>query len=313
MDSTDSNVDLELIAALIDGRLADEDRARAMKLLADSDEALEIFAQAMRERQDAQEPNVVPIAASRRWRNWKVLVPVVAAAGLAIAIVPRVTSRRAQSVFANEYAAELNRDPRFAQELREGWERHPWSITRGADSFRAAGGERRVGSRLESSLSFRLGVQSLDLQVALSRGDTARAGLLTDDIVEALKAMKYADAVATSYTDFRSQLAAKPLAQSIARAADLERDMRDIVMSTAFAFGEWVGAADLATQTRNASFFASERGTRFIRSARAAGNLAPEDAQTVRSIDSLLQQGPIDRALGGVHELLQTTIRNRGG
>ena len=61
MDSIDSSQDLELIAAFIDGRLSAEERARAMKLLADSDEALELFASALRHQADAPDVKVVPI------------------------------------------------------------------------------------------------------------------------------------------------------------------------------------------------------------------------------------------------------------
>ena len=68
MDSIDASVDLELLAAFIDGRLSGEERARAVKMLADSDEALEVFASALRE-QRAPSPavvKVVPITTARR-------------------------------------------------------------------------------------------------------------------------------------------------------------------------------------------------------------------------------------------------------
>ena len=50
MDPIDTNLDLELLAALADGRLSGEERARAVRMLADSDEALELFAKRLREQ-----------------------------------------------------------------------------------------------------------------------------------------------------------------------------------------------------------------------------------------------------------------------
>ena len=95
MDSIDSSQNLELIAAFIDGRLSAEERARAMKLLADSDEALELFASALRHQADTPDVKVIPIATARRWRQWRVIAPVAAAAVLAIVVVPTLVRRRA--------------------------------------------------------------------------------------------------------------------------------------------------------------------------------------------------------------------------
>jgi len=60
MDPIDTNLDLELLAALADGRLSGEERARAVRMLADSDEALELFANTVREQQ-VSEVTVIPI------------------------------------------------------------------------------------------------------------------------------------------------------------------------------------------------------------------------------------------------------------
>lgn len=313
MDSIDSNVDLELIAALIDGRLAGEDRARAMKLLANSDEALEIFAQAMREQHEVPESKVVPISASRHWRRWKVWVPVAAAAGLTIALVPRMTDRGTKAVLANEYAMELSRDPRFTSGLPEGWEQRGWRVTRGVGSFGEGGAVAQVGSRRDSSIAFRLGVRSVDLQVALSRGDSAVAMQLTDEILDALGAVSYAQPVAEAYANFKSQLGTNRLAQSIVLAADAEREMRKIVPSAPFEFGQWVGAAELAARTHDGSFFESSRGTRFIRSAEPADSVALDETQALQRIDARIQHGLTDRAFDEVDEDLRTIIRHRGG
>ena len=46
------NIDLELIAAFIDGKLAGAERERVVKLLGESEHAFEIYADAVRTRDD---------------------------------------------------------------------------------------------------------------------------------------------------------------------------------------------------------------------------------------------------------------------
>lgn len=315
MDSIDASVDLELLAAFIDGRLSGEERARAVKMLADSDEALELFASALRE-QRAPSPavvKVVPITTARRWRQWKVMVPVAAAAVLAIVMVPRLMGPGGQPGLANEYAMELARDPRFAGGLRAGWEERGWSVTRGGGLTREAPGTPRAGSATESKLAFRLGVESVDLRIALGRGDTALAGRLTSEVLETLNAVGFSDLVRARYTELKSGLAADALPRSIERASDAEREMRDLLGSASFAFGQWVRAAELAAQTHAASFFESSYGTRFIRSTLPADSLAAEDTEALRSIDARMKAGSDDSTLDDVHAILQTVIRRRGG
>src|SRR5437764_14030274 len=112
MDSTDSYADLELIAALIDGRLSDADRARAMTLLAESDEALDVWASAQRQTQTQTQVSgatVLPISSSPRWRPWQVVVPIAAAAVLAVVLVPRIGLKGPGNALGDDYAKELVR------------------------------------------------------------------------------------------------------------------------------------------------------------------------------------------------------------
>lgn len=313
MDSIDASVDLELLAAFIDGRLSGEERARAVKMLADSDEALELFASALRE-QRATSPavvKVVPITTARRWRQWKVMVPVAAAAVLAIVTVPKLIGPEGKPALANEYAMELARDPRFAGGLRAGWEEGGWNVTRGAGLSREASGTARAGSATESKLAFRLGVRSVDLQIALRTGDTVLAARFTSEVLETLNAVGFSDLVRARYTELKSGLAADALPRSIERASDAEREMGDLLGSASFAFGQWVRAAELAARMHAASFFESSRGTRFIRSTLPADSLAAEDTEALRSIDARMKAGRDDRALDDVRAILQTIIRRR--
>jgi hypothetical protein len=322
MASHDSIVDLELIAAFIDGRLAGEDRARAVKLLADSDEALELFAHAVQHQVPAEEMTVVPVAPAHRevqtprqwrrhwehWGHWKVIGPVAAAAAAVLAILPTLVSRGPQAVLATEYALELARDPHFTTGLTEGWEQRGWAVTRGVGSGRETGSPRQAGSALESKLAFRLGVRMVDLQVALQRGDTALAARLTSEVIESLNAVAMAEPVAASYATLRSRLATEPRGEAIAQASDAERQLGELLGSSAFAFGQWVGAAELAARMRDAAFFESPHGVAYIQSTEG---LVSDDSAALRAIEARLKQGSPEGALEDVRAILQGVIRRR--
>lgn len=310
MDSVDSNIDLELIAAFVDGRLSGEERARAVKLLAESNDALEVFANTLRVQRDAAKSTVIPITSARRWRRWTVAVPVAAAAVIAVVLVPRLASRPEPSP-ALEYATAIARTAGSGGELSPGWEQRGWSVTRGGSPSETARGE-RGRSAAESKSTFRLGVRSVDLQVALGRGDTALASRLTNEMVDDLKTISFSETAVVDYIELRSRLTTSPIARSIDQASSAERRLRSVIDSSTFAFGQWAGAAELAARAHNASFFESSLGANVLRSAIAPGGVAEEDAEALRSIDARLKQRPSDRVLDEVHEALQVIIRRRG-
>jgi hypothetical protein len=310
MNSVNKNEDLELLAALIDGRLAGEERARALKLLAESDEAMELFASAMRD-QPKPEPRVVPISAAPRWRQWKVAIPVAAAAVLAV-VMPRLVTLGGGADFATQFAMDLTRVPSASDAQRialsPGWEQRGWSRVRGVPPGRA-GVVRYV---VASKPAFRLGVRTVDVQVALRRGDTANAGRLTDEIVDNLTQIDLSQPMQERYSTLRRQLASVPLLRAIDSASSLGSDLRDFLRSDSFVFGQWVGAADLAAQTHDVSFFASKNGLRYIQSKVPADSLAAGDTAALRFIDARVRQASDDRAMDEVRQRLQEVIRRRG-
>jgi hypothetical protein len=307
MHSTDPNADLELLAALIDGRLSGEERARAVKLLAESDESLEVFANVVRD-QRAEGAKVIPMRPSRRWNQWKIYVPVAAAAAVAIIMIPRLVNRLGTESLAARYAMELTDAPHFSDALREGWTERGWSVTRGV-------GREAPGTPLavEPKYVFRLGVRSVDLQVSLRRGDTALAARLTNEMIATLSNVQMAEDVSLGYDELKTRISTDGIDRSIERASSLEEDLRERVGNPSlFAFGQWTSAAELAARTRDTSFFESERGIRYIQSAMPAGTLTKDDADALRSIDSLVTQGLDDRSFDDVQAKLQAVIRNRG-
>jgi hypothetical protein len=174
-------------------------------------------------------------------------------------------------------------------------------------------------------------VRSVDLQVALRRGDTALAASLTSEILETLGGVVFSDPVAASYTELKSRLSTDPVARSIERASGAEGALSKILGSPSFAFGRWVAAADLAAQAHYRTFFESSHGTRFIESMVVASrhgdhvvvidkstgrvindSVAREDSVALRWIYTRTTQGLDDHALDSVHTILQTVIKRRG-
>src|SRR4051812_12628012 len=89
--------DPDLVAAFIDGRLSGAERERVVRLLAESEEAFEIYADAVRARDDLRADAIIPLPARpsvpvRRPRWLTAGAPLAAAAALLIAVLPRVLS-----------------------------------------------------------------------------------------------------------------------------------------------------------------------------------------------------------------------------
>jgi hypothetical protein len=317
MDSID-NDDLELLAALIDGKLSGAERARAIKLLADSDEALEAFASAARDEQlasPARPPAIPPIRpVIPIWRRWKVAVPVAAAAAITLAVLPRLVGGWSDAAFATEFASDLASQPRGSggtrvAYLKTGWESR-WPENRG--SVRGAREASRIGSRADSLSEFRLAVQTLDLMVALRHGDTAAARSVVDDITQTLAGVDFSEQVAAAYAGLRSALGTAPTAELLDRASSAEGRLRSLIHSSSFERDQWIGAVDLAAQANDTSFFQSKRGIQLIRSAMKAGGFDRDEMDALQQVDSLLSQGTGDSTLNTVHTHLQKIIQRRG-
>jgi hypothetical protein len=177
---------------------------------------------------------------------------------------------------------------------------------------RGAPGQPAVGRRAENKVAFQLGVRTVDLQIALERGDTGLAGRLTDSIHDMLTNVTFGEPIAANYDELRHRLGSEPLKQSIASASAVEKDLNDVLHSPSFLFAQWVGTASLAADMRDTSFFRDKLGMPFIRSAASHGTLAPEDTLAVQQIDARLSRGMDEHAMAELHAFLQQLIQTRG-
>jgi len=308
MQSSENDIDLELIAALIDGRLAGAERQRAIELVSSSEAALEIYTDALRVQADLAPEKVVALVPRRQagTRRWLAIAPLAAAAVLLIAIVPTVKARRDQALFAStamSIAQPVMGRAQVPGALATGWEERNWSVTRGA------------ASRLvESTVAFRLGVRAVDLQVALVRADTVPAVRVTDEIVESLKMEPLSESVMADYSALRTRITSTaPREQVVASASRSEEAMDAFLGSRWFDFGKWFAAGELAARTHSSEFFASNRTTRFLDWAIERGELAPSDVASLRQIRSLAAQGVSDGEYDTIRQLFLTLIQRHGG
>jgi len=309
----DYKIDLELVAALIDHRLSVEEQADVVRLLARSDEALELFANAVRVRPDIDRRTTVWISTARRWRGWTVAVPLAAASVLAV-VVPPIVKRSDQPLLSRQYAVALTQNATSsAQPAADEWDEPQWSLTRGAGALpdTVLIVIRSKPSELKNAC--RLGVRSLDLQVALERSDTALARGLTSEIIDDLNTIGLSEPVILQYKELQSRFALDAPARSIERASSIEAHLRGLVDSSTFAFGQWIAAAELAARTHNASFFASDLGSNMLRSPITPGSIAAEHAEVLRSIAVRLQQPSRNQVLDDVHRDVDAIIQRCGG
>lgn len=300
--------DLELISAFIDGRLSGEERQRALRLLQESEAAFEVYSDALRARADLANGQVVSIAEKRDRRRglpWQTIGSLAAAAVVLIAVVPLVQVRRDRAVMETpsiELVRPLARAPGGARTLVGAWDQRDWSVTRG--------GSARL---TDSTVEFRLGVRTADLQAALGQGDTLRADRLVGEILESLNDVESSDFARVDYSAFRASLArGDSTDELVAGAARAERTLSELFDSVWFDFGRWVGAGELAAGARSQAFFADARTERFLRLA-ARGELLERDGDLLREIAVLAKQGVTDREFETIRQHFRTLIKRRGG
>jgi hypothetical protein len=302
-------VDLELIAALIDGRLSGEERERAVRLLSESEPAFEVYSDALRARAELPvNAAVVPIGSAhdrRRGLLWRAVGSVAAAAVILIAVVPLVRQRLNTSAL-DATSAELVRPlvmPALgARQLVGEWDSRDWTATRGATE-----------SMVDSTTAFRLGVRVVDLQLALSHQDTLRSRRLVAEIVESLSGVELSESVVVEYSAVRASLEQSGQGEPLGVASRAEAALDDLLGSFWFDFGRWVGAGELAAAARSEEFFTNRRTARFLQSAARRAELSSADAGVLREIADTVEHGVTDQEFETIRQHFKTLIRRRGG
>lgn len=312
MSRPEPAIDLDLIAAFIDGRLGPADRERAMTLLASSDAAFEVFVDATRVRAENGD-GVIPIGRSRRWlrggagrrTTWFVLAPAAAAAVLLFVVLPRMGARsgRDTSVSATSLVGALGGTDLRAAASTVGEGERGWSVTRGASS-----------SLADSASAFRLGVRALDLRVAVMADDRSAADRLTGEMLDRIAGIELSQFVAARYTNLRREIAGSQREQLLAQVSQAEDALGKLLAGRPddafwFNFGKWSAAAELAAGARSPAFFQSDLSARVVSGALARGGGTRADTSELRRASDLARPNATDHDFQMERDALHSLIK----
>ncbi|HEY6828565.1 MAG TPA: hypothetical protein VI259_17020 [Gemmatimonadaceae bacterium] len=310
MSRPEPAIDLDLIAAFIDGRLGPADRERAMTLLASSDAAFEVFVDASRARAEVGD-GVIPIERGRRWmpggrRTWWVLAPAAAAAVLLLVVVPKtgIRSGRDTSVSATSLVAALgNADVHAAAGPGVEGQGRDWSVTRGAST-----------SLADSANAFRLGVRAIDLQVAVMANDRPSAERLAGEMLDRIAGIELSQFVAARYANLRRGIAGTQREQLLAEASQAEEALGKLLAGRPddafwFNFGKWSAAAELAAGAHSPAFFQSELSARVVGDALARGGGVRADTSELRRASDLARPNATDHDFQMERDALRSLIK----
>lgn len=316
------HLEMELIAAFIDGRLSGAERERVVKLLGESEAAFEIYAGALGARADLEsDRSVISIARGRdpRPRRWWIAVPLAAAAALVVAVLPTLRGKGESTILAQPTQSILQ--PLLAQSavrplvgnpappqtvlaaLEPGWEDHAWPVMRGGGAV-----------LIDSTAALRLGVRVTDLRIALGLGDREVSVRIAGEIRELLGSVKVSDASRAEYDGIRTQISAGDSIERIVGAASRAEDALGVFLDSPwFGLGKWFSAGEVAARAHSAGFFKSDETMRFLDSAVQDGRLGPEDVQALRDVAGLARRGVRDDEFETVRQKFAELIRRHGG
>ena len=303
--------DPDLVAAFIDGRLSGAERDRVVRLLAESEAAFEIYADALRAQAELNVDPPIPLPAPRPVRSRRPLwvtagVPLAAAAALLIAVLPAVQSRRDNATFtmsAERIAQPLTGQPQLASALRSALDETRWSVTRGGSS-----------TLVDSIAALRLGVRATELQVALVVEDRERAARAAAAMVELFDSVNLSDASSAEYRELRNRITnGDSIGSIIGAAATADDNLRGFLNSRWYGLGKWLAAGELAARTHSADFFKSSETTRFLGAAIRSGGFAPDEVEALRQVEGAVKRGMPENEFETVRARFAELIQRHAG
>lgn len=313
--SGEARLDLESLAAYLDGSLAPEERARVERLLATSEEARDVLAEAIRletestgddakEKEEDGIPEFVPSPASagaRASRRPRWLVPTLAAAAvIGLVMVPML--RRAPSSGSDGLVGAGRLLQGAPDLLTPGWDRHGWTVTRSA------------GVEIpEEEAAFRVGVRWTDALVAWQGGSGAEASAHFAQIAALLDNVPLGEPASRSVAELRSRAAG---GSAPADASTLITDSRTRL--GALLPSPWL---DLGTRVEALRLAARGGSVSYLRSADAKDAFADADLSSVPAgvgadlgqVREILRGDLTPDQLGRAAEILDRVVAQLGG
>jgi hypothetical protein len=291
-DLKDKSMDLETIAAYIEGRLPAGRNAEVAAYLARSPDAFQVFADAVALRAEltrlspASENATAPARrGERRPRRWLYAGAASAAAVAALFLVTRsLESGAGPPLFLTAEELRVAGAGSLDRALGEDWAVPPWSSVRGS-----------VDAQASRANAFRAGALASHLLLAADADDGQAVRATAGDLT-ALRSTAAGPALAR-ITEIAST--ADPTAQALAPAVN---SLRDVHEEHWFDLGAWVEQARLAVIAEDTGFFDSD-AVRAIRSLRRelAGDAAA--ATVIDRIDALLGRIEADAAVSDIASL----------
>lgn len=265
--------DAERLAALLDRRLNERERAEVLEQLASSDEDISIFADAVAVARELEEAEggavVVPLRRTPRTARWGGRWTALAALLAALALSPWIWSRvRGGDAGAPARAVALLE--RGGAGLPAGWDDRPWSSTRGAGDPLAP-----------PARAARLGALMVDLEVAVEERDPA-AQRLAAAIAAMLEEVPGAGQAVFIFHQVEKRAGEAPEALEPLLAQGWEAAER-LPESGVLALGAWAEAGRIAALRRQTGFFRNpESAAALDRAAALPGLSAPARAAVER-------------------------------
>jgi hypothetical protein len=319
-------VDAERLAALLDGTLPANERARVFELLARSPAELDVLAEAAAIQADLGEhvspartrfrrPSLRPkrqfrmrAAIQRRAALW-LWAPVAAAAMLAAVLLLPIASGRGNGQMAlalldGGTLVVADGDGSLEAALGPEWTDVGWSVVRGSGGLGA-----------ESGHAFRIGARIADYEVAARARDLEALAPVSGELQELLSGVSAGSAHALTYERLteRAVLGADPgsFERDRAVAASAVHELLDA--SPWLELGVWVEQARIATLASRSDFFARTEALRALglvteRLGRGAAS-DPVIAERLGELRAVTAAGVSADELPRVRELLDEVVR----
>lgn len=293
---------IEEIAALLDGRLEGHEREQVVEHIGQCEACYEVFTETLRfQEEEAEKGKVIEHPAARRRFVWSAASAVAAAALALIVAVPMWLGMQIEvgSIDVGRLADRLAAGTEAAVLETNAYSGDGWSRTRG------------FGSGLnETQRAFRLGVRTVDLDIALRAGDRQRAERLVQELYDMASDLPLAEMILVSYDDLLERLQGGETPESLTeRSAAAASLTADAATEPYYSLGQWAEAGLLASSAGDRAFLGNRRTRRFLTELELAElpeELHPPLAMIAERLDRGVDESdlpPLAEAFGELVEL----------
>jgi hypothetical protein len=266
----------EQIAALIDGRVSDKERSSLLKKLGESDDDLEVMADAAAAVSDLRasarsgvngNANAVSISSNlSRWRHWRtatIVTASIAAAAAAVVIIRPLGVRNARGFRnPNEMVAMLS----DKSALPRDWSYTPWTVQRGSPTA------------TDTTVYIRIGVRAADLELAIQARDEVIATRAAIDLETLFADVPGGAAIGNVY----GSLAEEP--RSLSKVAQARLVLRESPRQDLIELGAWLETARIASDRADAAWFYRHENSIMLRELIETKRISPANARWAKEI-----------------------------